>query len=128
MASASIRSPRTAGQQVFLLLIALAGHQDVLRPPEEMRQRHRAAAKLPLHQREVEMPEPAAAHLLGEVAGVEPHLDDLALDLLRELWRHRAGALHEVFVRIDLGLDEITNRRRRSSPVRRSTRNPWHPP
>jgi hypothetical protein len=76
-----------------------------------MRQRHRSAAELPFHQREVEMPEAAAAHLLGEVAGVEPHLDDLALDLLREVWRHRAGALHEVFVRIDLGFDEVANRR-----------------
>jgi hypothetical protein len=98
-------------EQVFLLLLALAGHQDVLRPPEEMRQRHGPAAKLALHQREVEMPEAAAADLLGEVAGVEPHLDDLALDLLRELWRHLAGALHEVLVRIDLGLDEVADRR-----------------
>jgi hypothetical protein len=76
-----------------------------------MRQRHGSAAKLPLHQREVEMPEAAAADLLGEVAGVEPHLDDLALDLLREVWRHLAGAFHEVFVRIDLGFDEIADGR-----------------
>jgi hypothetical protein len=46
-----------------------------------MRQRHGAAAELALHQREIEMGEPAAAHLLGEVAGVEAHLEHLALDL-----------------------------------------------
>ena len=75
------------GQQVTLDLFVAAGHQDVLRPPEEVVQRHRAASKLALDQRELEVRQPCPADFLGEVAGIETQVDRLLLDPLGDLRR-----------------------------------------
>ena len=48
-------------RQIAFHLIALAGHQDVLRAAEEMCQRHRAAAELALEKRKLKFVESAAA-------------------------------------------------------------------
>ena len=58
--------------QIALDLLTLAGHQDVLGPPEEMVERHAGAAKLTLDQRELQMAQPGTADAFGKVAGIEP--------------------------------------------------------
>ncbi len=126
------------GQQVAIALLALAGHQDVLRATEEMRQRHRPAAQFALDQREIQMAQPRAADLFGEVAGVKAQFQRLALDLGGDVGGHLAGAFDRRFVRIDLGFDESCAPSRRSSPVPgsvqtaircpfRSRAPQWHP-
>ena len=97
------------GHQVLLDLFPLAGHQDVLRPSEEMGQCHRAAAKLALDQRDIDMGQARAADALGEVRGVKAQIEALFLDVLRNLGGHLAAALEERLVRLDLGLDEAAH-------------------
>ena len=98
-------------RQIAFHLIALAGHQDVLRAAEEMCQRHRAAAELALEKRKLKIVETAATDRFRKIRGIEPHFHDLVLDGVAHLQRHMAELLDLVLERIDFRFDETPDRR-----------------
>jgi len=97
--------------QVTVDLVALAGHEDVLRPAEEMGERHRPAPEFAFDQREFKMIEPCRTHAFGKIAGIEAKLDGLAPDVLGKPGGHFAAALDQILVGIDLLFDEAAHRR-----------------
>ncbi len=97
------------GKEIALDLLALTGHQDILRTAKEMRERHRATAKLTLDKAEFEVIEACAAHRLGEIAGIEAKLFRLAFDLVGDLLRNLAGPFDQILVGIDLVFNETAD-------------------
>ena len=94
------------GEQVFVALLPLAGHQDVLRPAPEVGQRHRPAPQLAFEQGKGQVIQTTAADFLGEVRGIEAHVQHLLLQALAQFLRHVAELFDLVFVRVDFGFDE----------------------
>jgi len=58
-----------ARQQVALALVAVAGEQNLRRPPDEVLQGEARLREFPLHQGETGVTEAAAAHLFRKVGG-----------------------------------------------------------
>ena len=94
------------GQQVLLHLVAGAGPQDVGRPGHDVVQGVGGPAEGPLGHGQGQVVEPAPAQLDGHVGRVDPGVDGFAADLLHELGRHLAGALHLGLVGYQLALGE----------------------
>ena len=99
-----------SGQQIAFFLIALAGHEDILRPPKEMIKRHAAAAQFALDQCKFKMAEPRAADLLGKITGVKPKIEGFLFDLLGNIGRHSATALNRIFMRVDFVFHKTADR------------------
>ncbi len=97
------------GQQIAFLLVALTGHQDILRAAKEMGQRHGTAPQFTFKQGKFQMVQPAAPDLLRKVGGIEPHVDDFPFDIIGQFFRHKALLFHLGFMGVDLALDKIAH-------------------
>ena len=93
-------------QQVTLALVAFTGHQDVLRTPEKVGQRHGAAPQFAFNQSEIDMRQTDAPHVLGKVAGIKPQFKRLTPDLFCDFSGHPARPFDPVLMRINLVLDK----------------------
>src|SRR4029453_17404794 len=96
-------------RQVALDLFARAGAQDVGGPRHYILQGEGGPPELPLHQREADMVEPAAAEILGHVGGIEAGLERLVADLPDQLRPHLVRALDLVLMRRKLRRDELAD-------------------
>ena len=100
-----------SGHQVPVHLLAFTGHQNILRAPKEMVERHGAAAKLTFHNGELQMIKTRAAHAFRKIASVKPQIDRLPLYVIGDLLRHLAGALNQLLMRVDLVFHKEPHRR-----------------
>ena len=96
-------------QQVALPLLALAGLEDVAGPRHQHLQRVGGPPELALHEGGGDVVQAAAAQLFGHVGGIQTGLDGLGLNVLRQLGWDRVELLDPVFVRIELGFDEVAH-------------------
>jgi hypothetical protein len=93
-------------EQVFFLLLAFTGHKDVLRSAEKMVERHGPAAKLALHQREIEVAKTRSADAFREIAGIKTEVDTFLLEFFPKLMGHLTGLLHHLLVWVDFIFNE----------------------
>ncbi len=99
------------GEEIFLALLALAGHQDIGRPRHAVpMQRVVGAAQLLLIEDPGQRIETGAAGFGRHVGGIEAGCDRLGLDLLAQIRAQHAGVFDLGFMRIELVLDEIARR------------------
>ena len=96
--------------QIPFNLFPLTCHQDVLRSPKEMVQRHRTTPQLALNKRKFNVVQPSAPDAFRKITGIKTQIQRLLFDLLRNFCGDFASAFNKFLVRINFFLNKRSDR------------------
>ena len=98
------------GKQIFVHLLAAATAQYVAWPGHQHLQTIAGPAQLALHQRGIESAQAPAPQVSRHIDRIEPQFDRPGADLRGQIVRNVVGLFNQVFMRVKLGLNELSDR------------------